>query len=90
MDLKDSTSLILIPFVFTDLDLPAEFRVLLPPGKKEQEINEENLYKVAGGVGFPEMKTFYQKVDPVAPYATTTLIQQQQQNLLKQRVSKLF
>ena len=75
--------------LFLDLDLPAEFRVLLPPGKKEQEINEENLYKVAGA-GFPELKTFYQKVDPVAPYATTTLIQQQQQNLLKQRVRDLI
>ena len=73
---------------FIDLDLPAEFRVLLPQQKKEQEIKEENLYKMAGSVGYPDVKTFYQ-VDPVAPYATTSVIQQQQQNLMKQRVGFL-
>ena len=72
-------------FLFIDLDLPAEFRVLLPQQKKEQEMKGENLYKVAGSVGYPDVKTFYQ-VDPVAPYATTSVIQQQQQNLMKQRV----
>ena len=72
--------------LFIDLDLPAEFRVLLPQQKKEQEMKEENLYKMAGSMGYPDVKTFYQ-VDPVAPYATTSVIQQQQQhNLMKQRV----
>ena len=42
---------------------------------------------MAGDGHFPEMKTFYQKVDPVAPYATTALIQQQ--NMMKQRVGEL-
>ena len=66
-----------------DLDLPPELCVLLPHGKKESEMNEDNIYKMAGDGSFPEMKTFYQKQD-VAPYATTALIQKQ--NLMKQRV----
>ena len=69
------------------MELPPELRILLPPhGKKEHDYNEDNIYKMAGDGNFPEMKTFYQKVDPVAPYATTALIQQQ--HLMKQRVSQ--
>lgn len=69
----------------SDLDLPPELRVLLPgQNKKEPELHEDNIYKMAGDGSFPELKTFYQKVDPVAPYATTALIQQQ--HLMKQRV----
>ncbi|XP_060573508.1 roundabout homolog 1-like isoform X3 [Ruditapes philippinarum] len=65
-----------------DLDLPPELRVLLPgQNKKEQE--DDSIYKMAGDGSFPELKTFYQRVDPVAPYATTALIQQQ--HLMKQR-----
>lgn len=64
---------------YIDLDLPPELRVLLPgQGKKEAELQEDNIYKMAGDTGFPEMKTFYQKVDPVAPYATTALVQHKQ------------
>ncbi|XP_053372877.1 roundabout homolog 1-like [Mercenaria mercenaria] len=65
-----------------DLDLPPELRVLLP-GQNKQEQEDDNIYKMAGDGSFPELKTFYQRVDPVAPYATTALIQQQ--HLMKQR-----
>ncbi|VDI07959.1 roundabout, axon guidance receptor 1 [Mytilus galloprovincialis] len=37
-------------------------------GHKEVEMQDQNIYNV------PQMKTFYHKQDPVAPYATTTLI----------------
>ena len=70
----------------SDLDLPPELRVLLPgQGKKGVELQEDNIYKMAGESSFPEMKTFYQKVDPVAPYATTALMQHQQ--VMKQQVN---
>ncbi|XP_052804890.1 roundabout homolog 2-like isoform X3 [Mya arenaria] len=68
-----------------DVELPPELRMLLPgqQGKKDVELEEGSMYKMAGGgASFPEMKTFYQ-ADPVAPYATTALIQQQ--HLMKQR-----
>lgn len=42
---------------------------------------------MAGDNSFSELKTFYQKADPVAPYATTPLIQHQQQSS-KLRVSE--
>lgn len=74
--------------IISDLGLPPEFHVLLPHGKKDSNLNEDNIYKMVGNASFPELKTFYQKIDPVAPYATTTLIQQQQQQqqMLTQRV----
>ncbi|XP_069115422.1 roundabout homolog 2-like isoform X5 [Argopecten irradians] len=36
--------------------------------QKDMELQDQNIYNI------PQMKTFYHKKDPVAPYATTTLI----------------